>query len=184
MTAVRSLCALILLLLPGAASAAALAAEKPADKSEKKDDKKPASLSKAYEGMEFRNIGPFRGGRVCAVAGVRGAPLVYYFGGTGGGVWKTVDGGSNWQAVSDKDFKTGSVGALAVSESDPNVIYAGMGEAAIRGNVSHGDGVDPAAAEGTDVAELQALVELRDRALAGLFGGSVLLRGGGGAGKE
>ncbi len=99
------------------------------------------TVAKLYAGLEFRNIGPFRGGRVVAVAGVRGQPLVYYFGGTGGGVWKTVDGGSNWQAMSDKDFRTGSVGALGVAESDPNVLYAGMGEAAIRGNVSHGDGV-------------------------------------------
>ena len=62
--------------------------------------------------------------------GVRHDPLTFYFGGTGGGVWKTTDGGSNWENVSDKDFKTGSVGAIAVSESDPNVVYVGMGEAA------------------------------------------------------
>jgi photosystem II stability/assembly factor-like uncharacterized protein len=91
--------------------------------------------------LEFRTIGPFRGGRSTAVTGVRHQPNTFYFGGTGGGVWKTTDGGSNWEAVSDKDFKTGSVGAIAVSESDPNVVYVGMGEAPIRGNVSHGDGV-------------------------------------------
>jgi len=114
---------------------------------ESKADKKdagaaaPAGIGKLYEGLEFRNIGPFRGGRVTAVAGVRGQPLVYYQGATGGGVWKTVDGGSNWQPMSDKFFKTGSVGAIGVSESDPNVVYVGMGEAPIRGNVSHGDGV-------------------------------------------
>ncbi|MGH9399766.1 MAG: WD40/YVTN/BNR-like repeat-containing protein, partial [Thermoanaerobaculia bacterium] len=85
--------------------------------------------------------GPHRGGRVCAVAGVRGQPLVYYMGGTGGGVWKTSDGGGAWTPVSDKDFKTGSVGAIGVAESDPHVIYVGMGESPIRGNVSHGDGV-------------------------------------------
>ncbi len=115
-----------------------LAAEKAP---EKKEAPAAATIAKAYEGMEFRNIGPFRGGRVTAVAGVRGQPLVYYFGGTGGGVFKTTDGGSNWAPMSDKDFKTGSVGALGVAESDPNVVYAGMGEAPIRGNVSHGDGV-------------------------------------------
>jgi len=98
-------------------------------------------LSKFYEGLEFRNIGPFRGGRVTAVAGVRGQPLVFYQGATGGGVWKTTDGGGNWMPVSDKFFKTGSVGAIGVAESDPNVIYVGMGEAPIRGNVSNGDGV-------------------------------------------
>jgi photosystem II stability/assembly factor-like uncharacterized protein len=130
----RSLAVATLLLIPiSAVSGAAkkTAPEKPPE----------GSLAKLYEGLEFRNIGPYRGGRVDAVAGVRGQPLVYFFGGTGGGVWKTVDGGSNWQAMSDKDFKTGSVGAIGIAESDPNVIYAGMGEAAIRGNVSHGDGV-------------------------------------------
>ncbi len=108
---------------------------------EKKSPASDQSLSAVYGGMEFRNIGPFRGGRVDAVTGVRGQPLIYYQGATGGGVWKTADGGSNWQALSDKDFKTGSVGAIAVAESDPNVVYAGMGESAIRGNVSNGDGV-------------------------------------------
>ncbi len=107
----------------------------------KKAAEKPQSLSDALAGMEFRNIGPFRGGRVDAVAGVRGQPLVFYQGATGGGVWKTVDGGSNWKPLSDKDFKTGSVGAIGVAESDPNVVYVGMGEPAIRGNVSNGDGV-------------------------------------------
>ncbi len=99
------------------------------------------SFADLFPGLEFRCIGPFRGGRSIAVAGVRRQPLTYYFGGTGGGVWKTTDGGSNWESVSDKTFKTGSVGAIAVSESDPNVLYVGMGEAHIRGNVSHGDGV-------------------------------------------
>ena len=91
--------------------------------------------------LQYRLIGPFRSGRVAAVAGVPSQPNVYYFGATGGGVWKTTDGGTNWDNISDGFFKTGSVGAIAVSESDPNVIYVGMGEQTIRGNVSHGDGV-------------------------------------------
>ena len=91
--------------------------------------------------LKYRNIGPFRGGRAVAVSGVTSQPNVYYFGATGGGVWKTVDGGANWTSVSDGQFKTGSVGAIAVSESDPNVVYVGMGEPDIRGNASHGDGV-------------------------------------------
>jgi photosystem II stability/assembly factor-like uncharacterized protein len=99
------------------------------------------TLSDKLQGLQFRNIGPFRGGRVTAVAGAPGQPLAFYFGGTGGGVWKTTDGGANWEPVSDKFFKTGSVGALAVAPSDPNVVYAGMGEGCIRGNVSGGDGV-------------------------------------------
>jgi hypothetical protein len=79
---------------------------------------------KLYEKLKFRAIGPFRGGRVCAVAGVPSQPDVYYFGATGGGVWKTTDGGINWEAVADGQIGTGSVGAIAVAESDPNVIYA------------------------------------------------------------
>lgn len=94
-----------------------------------------------YKAMKWRCIGPFRGGRVTAVAGVAGKPYSYYFGATGGGVWKTEDGGLNYTNVSDGFFKTGSVGAVAVSEWDTNVVYVGMGEAPIRGNVSHGDGV-------------------------------------------
>lgn len=102
---------------------------------------KEKTLSDRFAGMAFRCIGPYRGGRVTAVAGVLGDPLTYYFGGTGGGVWKTTDAGANWEPVSDKDFTTGSVGAVAVSDSDPNVVYVGMGESPIRGNLSHGDGV-------------------------------------------
>jgi photosystem II stability/assembly factor-like uncharacterized protein len=94
-----------------------------------------------YQKMRWRSIGPYRGGRVTAVAGVASRPFEYYMGATGGGVWKTADGGLNWFCVSDGYFKTGSVGAIAVSEWDPNVVYVGMGEAPIRGNVSHGDGV-------------------------------------------
>jgi photosystem II stability/assembly factor-like uncharacterized protein len=93
------------------------------------------------KGLQWRSIGPFRGGRVTAVAGVPSQPMVYYFGATGGGVWKTTDGGVSWEPISDGYFTTGSVGAIGVSESDPNVIYVGMGESPIRGNVSHGDGV-------------------------------------------
>jgi photosystem II stability/assembly factor-like uncharacterized protein len=92
--------------------------------------------------MQWRSIGPFRGGRVTAVAGVTSQPFVYYFGATGGGVWKTSDGGINWVPISDGPiFGTGSVGAIGISDSDPNTIYVGMGESPVRGNVSHGDGV-------------------------------------------
>ena len=105
-------------------------------------ERRPAALdSSLYKAMEWRSIGPFRGGRATAVAGVPSQPYTYYFGATGGGVWKTDDGGLNWKCVSDGFFRMGSVGAVAVSEYDPNVVYVGMGEAPIRGNVSHGDGM-------------------------------------------
>ena len=91
--------------------------------------------------LEWRCIGPHRGGRVVAVAGDPSEDLVFYFGACAGGVWKTNDGGTYWENVSDGFFDTAAVGAIAVSESDPNVIYVGMGESCIRGDVSHGDGV-------------------------------------------
>ena len=93
-----------------------------------------------WQGMNYRNIGPFRGGRSAAVTGVPGKPTTFYFGGTGGGVWRTVDGGSNWKNISDGAFG-GSIGAIAVSEWDPNVIYVGGGEKTVRGNVSSGYGM-------------------------------------------
>ncbi len=89
----------------------------------------------------WRCIGPFRGGRVVTVAGHPRDLGTFYFGACAGGVWKTEDAGQYWQCISDGYFKTASVGALALSQSDPNVIYAGMGEATIRIDVSHGDGV-------------------------------------------
>jgi len=94
-----------------------------------------------FQALEWRSIGPYRGGRVTAVAGVNGQPRLYYMGATGGGIWTTADAGISWKPVADGQLATGSVGALAVAESDPNVIYAGMGESPIRGNASHGDGV-------------------------------------------
>jgi photosystem II stability/assembly factor-like uncharacterized protein len=100
-----------------------------------------ASERKPFGPLAYRLIGPFRGGRVGTVAGVPSQPMVYYFGSTGGGVWKTTDGGANWEPLGDGTFKTGSVGAIGVSESDPNVIYVGMGEETLRGNLSHGDGM-------------------------------------------
>ncbi|HYJ47487.1 MAG TPA: hypothetical protein VEV81_12815, partial [Pyrinomonadaceae bacterium] len=94
-----------------------------------------------FKGLQWRSIGPYRGGRVTTVAGIATQPFVYYLGATGGGLWKSVDGGVNWRPVSDGFFTTGSVGGIGICESDPNVIYVGMGESPPRGNVSHGDGV-------------------------------------------
>ncbi len=95
-----------------------------------------------FKGLEWRNIGPYRGGRSNAVSGVPGQPHTYYAGYTGGGVWKTEDAGHSWKNISDGFFETGSVGEIAVSEADPNVVYVGMGEHAVRGVMtSFGDGV-------------------------------------------
>jgi photosystem II stability/assembly factor-like uncharacterized protein len=93
-----------------------------------------------YESIQWRNIGPFRGGRSAAVTGVPGKANLYYFGSTGGGVWKTNDAGNSWSNISD-GFFGGSVGAVAVSQSDNNVLYVGNGEKTVRGNVSSGDGM-------------------------------------------
>jgi hypothetical protein len=83
--------------------------------------------------VKFRNIGPFRGGRSVCATGVPGDPLSYYMGTTGGGVWKTEDAGQHWTNVSDGYFGTGSVGAVAVAPSHPQIVYVGMGEHAPRG---------------------------------------------------
>src|ERR1051326_3718977 len=109
-----------------------------------KDDKqmvKPDLTKSLISSMRWRCIGPSRGGRVVAVAGDPVDPAVFYFGACAGGVWKTTDAGTYWENVSDAFFKTAAVGALDVAAADPNVIYAGMGESTIRGDVSHGDGV-------------------------------------------
>lgn len=90
--------------------------------------------------LEFRCIGPFRGGRSAAVTGVQGKPMLFYMGATGGGVWKTENGGSTWKNISDGYFG-GSIGAIAVSSSHPNVLYVGGGEVTVRGNVSPGTGI-------------------------------------------
>ena len=95
---------------------------------------------KPFKGMKYRLIGPFRGGRSLTAAGIPGDPTTYYFGATGGGVWKSTDGAMTWSPVFDKEG-TSSIGSLAVANSNPNVVYVGTGEACIRGDISHGDGV-------------------------------------------
>ena len=108
----------------------------PAPAKEDDEDKNP------WKALNYRLVGPFRGGRVLAVSGVVGQDNTYYFGGVAGGVWKTADGGLNWKPLFDKQKDASpSIGALAVSESDPNVIYVGTGEACIRGNIVGGNGV-------------------------------------------
>jgi photosystem II stability/assembly factor-like uncharacterized protein len=99
-------------------------------------DDKPAA-DPAFGSLKYRLVGPFRGGRSATVTGVPGKPTLFYFGSTGGGVWRTTDGGATWENISD-GFFGGSIGAVAVAESDPNVIFVGEGEKTVRGNVSSG----------------------------------------------
>ncbi len=107
-----------------------------------KKDSSANNVNSYFKPVKWRCIGPFRGGRSNCATGVTGNPAVYYQGITGGGLWKTEDMGITWQNISDGFFKTGSVGAVAVAESDPNIVYVGMGEHAIRGVMTHhGDGV-------------------------------------------
>jgi photosystem II stability/assembly factor-like uncharacterized protein len=95
---------------------------------------------KLLKGMQYRLIGPFRGGRVLTTAGIAGDPQTYYFGAASGGVWKSVDGGAHWSSLFDHE-STASIGSIAVAPSDPNVLYVGSGEGCLRGNISYGDGV-------------------------------------------
>lgn len=94
-----------------------------------------------YKNLEYRLIGPYRGGRVTAVTGIPDKPYTFYLGSTGGGVWKTTDGGRHWTNISDGFFKAASIGSIEVAPSDPNVIYAGTGSASPRGNISTGRGI-------------------------------------------
>lgn len=113
--------------------------------------------SKLLEGMKYRMIGPYRGGRSLTAVGVVGQPDTYYFGAVSGGIWKTTNGGLTWAPLFD-DKPVSSIGSIAVAESDPNVIYAGTGEACIRGNISYGDGVY----KSTDAGKTWTNVGLRD----------------------
>ncbi|GAB2520123.1 WD40/YVTN/BNR-like repeat-containing protein [Spirosoma aerophilum] len=105
--------------------------------------KAPAALTfdpVTYEGLRWRELGPFRGGRSCTVTGVKDNPNLYYMGTVGGGVWRTTDGGQTWGNITDNYFG-GTIGAVAVAESDPNVIYVGEGEQTLRNNVASGTGM-------------------------------------------
>src|SRR5262245_9524966 len=93
------------------------------------------SERRAFQDLRWRNVGPTRGGRVTAIAGVRSQPCTYYMGATGGGVWKTENCGTDWTPTSDGQIATGSIGSIDVSESNPNVVWVGTGSAAIRSNV-------------------------------------------------
>ena len=136
---------MVLLLVPVHAQSRKTSSRKPAAASPAKSPSPATAKTAQYDpqlfgAMRYRLVGPFRGGRVLAVEGVPGEPGVYYFGGAAGGVWKTTDGGGNWKPLFDNQ-PVSSIGSIAVSHSDHNVIYAGSGEACIRGNNTYGDGV-------------------------------------------
>jgi photosystem II stability/assembly factor-like uncharacterized protein len=101
----------------------------------------PSAPASVIDTLTWRSIGPDRGGRSIAVSGVKGRPNEAYFGAVGGGLWKTTDGGENWMPVTDGQITSASVGAVAVSESNPDTLFIGMGESCIRGNIMPGDGV-------------------------------------------
>ncbi|MGB0525781.1 MAG: hypothetical protein ACPGJS_22570 [Flammeovirgaceae bacterium] len=101
----------------------------------------PTTIAQDFDALKYRNLGPYRGGRVTAVAGVQAAPSTFYFGATGGGVWKTDDYGINWKNVSDGFFSTPSIGAIAVAQNDPNIVYVGTGSDGLRSNVIEGRGM-------------------------------------------
>ena len=108
--------------------------------------------------FQWRSIGPPRGGRSIAVSGVKGRPNEAYFGAIGGGLWKTIDGGETWAPVTDGQINSSSVGAVAVSESNPDIVFIGMGESCIRGNIMPGDGVY----KSTDAGKTWTHVGFRD----------------------
>jgi photosystem II stability/assembly factor-like uncharacterized protein len=119
-----------------------------------------------FGGLRWRNIGPNRGGRSIACTGAPTRPLEYYFGAVGGGLWKTVDGGTTWAPVTDGQIRSSSVGAVAVAESNPDVVYIGMGEACLRGNIMQGDGVYKSTDSGktwkhTGLTDTQVIARIR-----------------------
>ena len=122
------------LIVPIGAGVEALEQSSPVPASDGSDER-------AFQDLRWRNVGPTRGGRVTAIAGVRSQPCTYYMGATGGGVWKTENCGTDWTPISDGQIATGSIGSIDVSESNPNVVWVGTGSAAIRSNVIIGRGV-------------------------------------------
>ena len=122
--------------------------------------------SSFFAGLTYRNVGPVRGGRSIAAAGSNARPYEYWFGATGGGIWKTTDAGTTWRAMSDRHFKSSSVGAVGVCEANPDIVYAGTGEVQLRGNIMQGDGAYRTTDGGTTwthigLKETQAIARIR-----------------------
>ena len=119
-----------------------------------------------FKALKWRNVGPLRGGRSIASAGSPSRIHEYYFGAVGGGLWKTIDGGQTWNPVTDGQIKSSSVGAVAVAETNPDIVFIGMGETCIRGNIMQGDGVYKSADAGktwthVGLADTQAISKIR-----------------------
>ena len=134
--AFRAALGILGVVLLGAGLTSNLRAQQPAPASTSASD-----AQRFFSALRWRSIGPARGGRSTAVAGSVARPLEYYFGATGGGVWKTTDGGQTWRPIADQALKSSSVGAIAVSASNPDIVYVGTGETELRGNIIQGDGV-------------------------------------------
>src|SRR5262245_9843616 len=100
----------------------------------------PAAGAGPFGALRWRSVGPPRGGRSIAAEGTVARPFEYYMGATGGGLWKTTDGGSSWRPVTDSHLHSSSVGAIAIAPSNPDIVYIGTGESEIRGNIIQGDG--------------------------------------------
>jgi len=144
-------------LLPGSAQQAPASGSPP---------RAPTAPELVLDTLQWRSVGPDRGGRSIAVSGVKGRPREAYFGAVGGGLWKTTDGGENWLPVTDGQIRSASVGAVAVAESNPDIVFIGMGESCIRGNIMPGDGVYKSADAGrtwthTGFSESQAISRIR-----------------------
>src|SRR5487761_1044085 len=101
----------------------------------------PVPTGKLTSALQWRSVGPYSGGRVTAVAGIPDKPNVFYMGTAGGGVWETVDYGHNWKSISDKDFKSNNIGAMAIAPSNAKIIYVGPGDSAPRNTVLTGEGM-------------------------------------------
>ena len=138
---VRSFTLSLIAVVMTACSTAMPSAGKDAPREQVSSVEGSADKESRYHGLEWRFVGPMRGGRTNAVVGHPTDKMTFYAGYTGGGVWQTRDGGVTWENLSDRDFNVGSIGAIAISESHPETLYVGTGEHALRGDISHGDGV-------------------------------------------